>query len=103
MRHRASRPSETNFAVDGLAGNHDDLEVVLQLVLIESVRFAEEAAGAIARDGIADFAAGHNPGRARLVRRVEHVGDHQAAIIPAPLVVDAPKLAVVLQALAFRK
>ena len=86
-----------------MAGDHDDLEVVLELVLVQPIRFAQEPPGAVARHGIPNLAAGHNANRARLVRDREHVGDCQAAVIPASGVVDMPKLAVTLQTLAFRK
>ena len=86
-----------------MAGNHDDLAVVLKLVLVESVGFAEEAPGAVALDSVTDFAAGHNSGRARLVRYRQDIGNHQAAVITATVVVNVPELTGTLQTLAFRE
>ena len=70
---------------------------------VDGLRFADEAPGAVARDGVADFPAGHNSDHARLVRRRKHVDDGQAAVVPAPVVVNTLKLAGTQQALAFRK
>ena len=86
-----------------MSGDHDDLEMVLELVLVEPVRFAQKAPGAVARDGVANLAAGHDPDCARLVRCREHVGDCQAAVIPATVIVDPPKLTGAQQVLLFRE
>src|SRR5262249_30556627 len=91
------------FSIDGVAGDHDDLNVVFEIVLVQSIRFAEESPGAVAGHGIADLAAGHETGGTGNGWRLQNMEDQQTTRPAAARFIDMAKLAVALQALAFRE
>lgn len=77
--------------------------VIVQLMLLEPVRFAEEAAGPVAVHCGANLAAGHHTERPRLRGRGQGVENGEPAFIAATMVVHLPELAGALQPLAFRE
>lgn len=87
----------------GRAGDENELMIGLQVVFVQPVRLAHQAAGAIANDGPADLATRYHTERKRFVGRLRPVQYRQPALHASALVVDPPKLRIVLEALAFRE
>ena len=92
-----------SFAVNRGAGDQNELHMLFQFVLVEPVRFAQEAPGAVANHGAANPAAGHDAESTGLAGRVQCVQHREPAFDTVPVIVDAAKLSGALQAFAFRE